>query len=63
MTQQRFYFSGGAELKLFYKLKGKIIFTSFGYQQSIRANNLIKNSPLKYRPEILSINLGISRTF
>ena len=62
-AQQKLFLAIGAELRLFYKLKSNEVFVSYGYQQAITDSKLIKNSSLKYKPQISSINVGMSRSF
>ncbi|MFK8009542.1 MAG: hypothetical protein AB8H03_24485 [Saprospiraceae bacterium] len=62
-VDQKLFISAGAEVRLFYKIKNNHIFTSLGYKHALSNLKLLNNSTLTLQPQILNINLGISRNF
>lgn len=62
-ANQQFFLSAGAEVRLFYKIKDYHFFTSFGYKHALSNVELLNNSTLTLQPQIINLNLGVSKEF
>lgn len=62
-AQQKLFWNASADWKLFYKIKGNNIFVGASYARSLNSIKFLENSDLKFAPQILNLNLGVSRRF